>query len=342
MKQFTQYIKSIQLHPKMSLVAGIAFTFTIAWISFGLAMLPGLNQIGPLACAILLAVIYRQIWGYPVAIRTGIQFCSKTLLRCAIILYGLKLNMNVILHEGMGLLVRDAAAVLLAIGLTVILAKWMKADKAISLLLGIGTGVCGAAAIAAVSPILKTKEEDTAISIGLIALIGTIFAIGYTILRPYLPISAEQYGLWSGISLHEIAHVALAGAPAGEEALSYGLLAKLGRVLLLVPLCFILMAWMKRKNKDQQDKGNKIEFPWFLIGFIVMSLLGSYVFDQWLAASPNIANQISNFTTFLLTMAMIGLGLNVHFRELRSKALRPAITMTVVSVVLSMVTFLII
>ena len=80
-------------------------------------------------------------------------------------------------------------------------------------------GVCGAAAIAAVSPILKAKEEDTAMGVGIIALVGTIFSIIYTILQPFLPLSASEYGIWSGLSLHELAHAALAGAAAGPDGL---------------------------------------------------------------------------------------------------------------------------
>ena len=58
--------------------------------------------------------------------------------------------------------------------------KLLHGDKNIALLLGVGTGVCGAAAIAAVAPIFKSREKDTAISIGIIALIGTIFSLIYT------------------------------------------------------------------------------------------------------------------------------------------------------------------
>ena len=39
-----------------------------------------------------------------------------------------------------------------------LLNKYIKGDKSLILLLGIGTGVCGAA-IAAVSPILKSREK---------------------------------------------------------------------------------------------------------------------------------------------------------------------------------------
>ncbi|CJQ29447.1 membrane protein [Streptococcus pneumoniae] len=217
--------------------------------------------------------------------------------------------------------------------------KLLKADSSLSLLLGIGTGVCGAAAIAAVSPILKAKDEDTAIGAGIIALVGTIFAIGYTILRPFLPLTDLQYGIWSGVGLHEIAHVALAGAPAGPDGLAIALLAKLGRVFLLVPLSFILMYWMKRKGKSDSDSDTKIEFPWFLIGFIIMSLFGSYVLGNMITIPTNIMNGVSFFTSFILTMAMIGLGLNVSLKDLRTKALRPLLAMTITSVLLSVITY---
>ncbi|WP_425426433.1 YeiH family protein [Thermicanus aegyptius] len=319
-------------------MGGIAFTFAIALIGYGLAQVPGFDHVGPLASAIIIAIVYRQIFGYPEAIRPGIQFSAKKLLRLAIILYGLKLNIDVIIHQGLGLLVRDVGSIVLSIFLTVFIAKWLKADSSLSLLLGIGTGVCGAAAIAAVSPILKAKDEDTAIGVGIIALVGTLFAITYTILRPFIGLTSVQYGIWSGVSLHELAHVALAAAPAGQDALAIGLLAKLGRVFLLVPLSFILMYWMKRRKKEQSAA--KIEFPWFLIGFVVLSFFGSYVLGKHLFVSEDVMNHIANLTTFVLTMAMVGLGLNVSLKDLRTKALRPLIAISITSVVLSLLTFI--
>lgn len=324
--------------PKVLWTAGLFFTFVIALIGFGLAEIPGLDKVGPLACAIIVAVIYRQVFGYPEIIRSGVQFSAKKGLRIAIILFGLKLNIDVILHQGLGLLGRDVITIVFAISVTMLIAKWIKADSSLSLLLGIGTGVCGASAIAAVSPIVKAKDEDTAIGAGIIALVGTVFAIGYTILRPIIPLSAKAYGIWSGTSLHEIAHVALAAAPAGDSALAIALLAKLGRVLLLVPLSFILMYWMGRKGKGTRTE--KVEFPWFLIGFIIMSIIGSYFIGKVVVVPQGIMDVVSTLTTFILTAAMVGLGLNVSFKDLRTKAFLPLVAMAITSVLLSLGTYL--
>nr|WP_081244859.1 YeiH family protein [Sporosarcina sp. P33] len=331
-------------HPPkwLAWVGGIAFTFLIALLGFFLAKVPGFDHIGQLACAIIIAVAYRQFFGYPEIIRSGIVFSSKRLLRTAIILYGLKLNISTVLSDGLGLLARDVGVIIFAILMTVWLAKVFKADKNISMLLGVGTGVCGAAAIAAVAPIIKAKDEDTAIGVGIIALMGTIFAIGYTILRPILPLDSIEYGMWAGISLHEVAHVALAGAPAGEDGLAIALLAKLGRVFLLVPLCFIFIFLMKRKNKETDESNAKIEFPWFLVGFIVLSILGSYVFGHSIPVSDNVMQGVFTLTTWLLTAAMVGLGLNVSLRDLKDRAMKPLAAMAITSVLLSVIAYFIV
>ncbi|MCP3029339.1 YeiH family protein [Halobacillus sp. A5] len=322
-----------------SLLPGIAFTFSIAAVGFLLALAPVFSQIGPLSVAILLAVGYRHFFGFPVKLSEGVRFSAHKLLKLAIILFGLKLNIHIIFEEGIPLLLRDSLVIIFSLGVMMILSRTLKADHSLSLLLGIGTGICGASAIAAVSPILKVKEEDTALSAGIISLIGTVFAVTFIMIRPFLPIDSESYGMWAGLSLHEVAHVALAGEPAGENGMGMALLSKLGRVFLLVPVCVILIAVVKRKKHLHSPQ--KLPFPWFLAGFLMMSLIGSFVLPSYLPASNNVIDGVSSLTSFILTMAMAGLGLNVSLRDVRDRAIKPIAAVTITSVLLSVFTFLI-
>lgn len=317
-------------------VGGIVFTSFIALLGYGLSQLPGFMQIGPLASAIVIAVAYRQFTGYPESVRSGIQFSSKQLLRLAIILYGLRLNLDVVFNEGLSILLYGTSTIIFVLVVMIFLTKWLKTDHNISLLLAVGTGVCGAAAIAAVAPILKAKDEETAISVGMIALVGTVMAIGYTLLMPYLSLDSIQYGIWSGISLHEIAHVALAATPAGQDALAMAFLAKLGRVFLLIPLCYLMFYWMKRKNIGKQEAN--LDFPWFLIGFIFMSFVGTYVLGEFIQVSTQMLNYLDQTATFILTMAMVGLGLNVTLQGLNNKVFRSLLAMVITSLLLSFFT----
>lgn len=323
-------------------IGGVLFTFFIAFLGYVLAKAPVFQYVGQMASAILIAVVYRHVFGYPEALKKGIAFSSKRLLRLAIILYGLKLNIYTVLLDGIGLVVRDAVIIVFAILFMLWLAKLLNAERKLSMLLGVGTGVCGAAAIAAVAPIIKAKDEDTALGVGIIALIGTVFAVVYTLLIPVLPFSITEYAIWSGMSLHEIAHVVLATAPGGEDALAIGLLAKLGRVLLLIPLCFIIIYVMKRKNRDEEAGETKLEFPYFLIGFIALSLVGSFILGPVIPVHEAIMDGISTITTWCLTAAMVGLGLNISLRELRKKAVKPLFAISITSIFVSGIAYILV
>ncbi|MEB7814411.1 YeiH family protein [Staphylococcus xylosus] len=316
-------------------IFGILFTFIIAAISLISSKLPLLDKVGALTIAIVIAILFRHFKGYPESYRPGITFASKRLLKFAIILYGLKLNIFDVIGEGSTLLLIDGGVIIVSIGLMLLLNHYIKGDKAITLLLGIGTGVCGAAAIAAVSPILKSREKDTAISIGIITLIGTLFSLAYTVIYTLFTISPEVYGVWSGVSLHEIAHVILAADFSGDTALRIGLLGKLGRVFLLIPLSIVLILVMNMKSQAR-NTNQRIEMPYFLIGFVLMAIFHTYV------PIPQFIMQIIEpLTTICLLMAMVALGLNVSFKDLQDRAFKPLIGVIIVSTILSTITFII-
>ncbi|MBU7218242.1 YeiH family protein [Staphylococcus gallinarum] len=319
-----------------SFYLGLLFTLIITVISLLCAQLPLLNNVGALSIAILIAIAYRHFKGYPETYRSGITFSSKRLLKLAIILYGLKLNINDIIGNGSHLLIIDGGVIIFSIVFILLINRLIKGDRSLTLLLGIGTGICGAAAIAAVAPILKSKEEDTAISIGIIALIGTVFSLGYTLIYSLFSISPQIYGAWSGVSLHEIAHVILAADFSGETALKIGLLGKLGRVFLLVPVSIILIIIMKVKDKST-NHAQRIDTPYFLIGFILMAIINTYI-----NIPKEIMNVVNFLTTICLLMAMVALGLNVSLKDLRHRAFKPLIAIIITSICLSVFTFLLV
>ncbi|MBB6669908.1 YeiH family protein [Cohnella nanjingensis] len=340
------------------IAGGLILTLILMLAGWQLARVPGLSLFGPMACTLLIAATYRHLFGLPEALRPGIRFSTTTLLRTAIVLYGLKLPIDAVLQQGLPLLARAAATLAFSLAAGLLLGRLLKADRQLTLLLAVGTGICGAAAIAAVSPLLAAKEQRTAMGAGLIAAVGTIFAIAYMLLEPLLHLQGATYGLWSGLSLHEIAHVAMASAAGGPDAMASGMLAKLSRVFLLVPLCLALHFRQRQLAKRQAqaaaagdaeaDRARGVaagapaaraaaSFPWFLLGFLAMSVFGTTHPDAWLPLPSGWMSGTSTLTAVLLTTAMAGMGLNVNLRELRT-AVRPMIVLLIVSVLLSALT----
>ncbi|WP_080832651.1 YeiH family protein [Cohnella massiliensis] len=361
------------------LFGGVLLALILTLAGWQLANFPGLSAAGPMACTLAVAIVFRRIFGYPEALRPGLAFASTKLLRLAIILYGLKLPIGAVLHGGLPFLARGAAVLAVSLAAGIALGRLLKADRELTLLLAIGTGICGAAAIAASAPLLGAKAQKTALGAGLIAAVGTLFAVAYTLLLPVLPIGDAAFGAWAGLTLHELAHVAMTAGTAGPEAMNDGMLAKLCRVVLLVPLCLALSArssFLRRREAgearearkstgfpfrpnetqgtdnapstdDAPDTGDapgsgraqsasraKPALPWFLLGFLAMSLLGSASPEAWLPLPAGWRDGVSQLTAALFAAAMAGLGLGVNLRDFRL-AWRPLLALLAVSLLVS-------
>lgn len=311
---------------------GILFTFIVAVFSIILAKLPVISSIGALAVALVIGVVYRQTLGYPESLRPGITFSAKKLLRFAIVLYGFKLNLQLIINDGWIMILLGIGVILFSFAVMHILNKYFKTNSSIMFLLAAGTGICGAAAISAVSSIIKAKEEDTAISIGLISVVGTVFALSYTFIGPLFDMNDITYGVWSGLSLHEIAQVVLAGGSANDEGMAMALLSKLSRVFLLIPVSFLIMYFVSRKK--HQKTGGKVDIPYFLFFFVLVAIVNTFI-----TMPANLSAAIDQLTTLLMVMAMVGLGLSVSLRSIREKALKPLYALVITSFLLSVITF---
>lgn len=307
----------------------------ITFLAYSISLIPIFSFIGPLAIALLLAIIYRNVFQYPETLRSGIQFSSKMILRLAIILYGVRLNIQMIVDEGFPLLFRATIVIIFALFMTFTIGKAFGVDHKLLLLLGSGTGICGAAAIGAVSSILDSDEEDTALAIGMIACVGTIFALFAPVIATLTNMPPDIYGQWVGFSLHEIAHALLAGSSYGDESLTPAILSKLSRVLLLFPITLIIVFIVSMKRKNAKKKAS---FPYFLFGFILVSIISTIGLQKgWMTIS--FQENIAAIASFLLTVAMAALGMSVDLRKIKKNALKPFLTLLFTSILLTLFTW---
>ncbi|MBC9784560.1 YeiH family putative sulfate export transporter [Heliobacterium chlorum] len=314
-------------------IGGLLLTALLAATAQMMSRLPLLSIFGVMVTAILLGLTLRAISESVVTpLSPGISFSAKYVLRAGIILMGVRLNIGDIVAAGWKTIVLDVLVILFAISVIHYLGRKMALASKLTSLIAAGTGVCGAAAIGAVGPVIKAKDEEVALSVAIIALLGTLFTVIYTALLPILNWSPHEYGLFAGSTLHEIAHVVAASAPGGPVSSDTALLVKLGRVVLLAPVV-MFMDWLYNKRTQNSSLANpgKRVIPWFVFGFLGMALLNTYhVF------SADMAQKIISTSVFLLAMAMAGMGLNVHIGDIRRVGLKPMVVGITGSVLLSL------
>ena len=275
----------------------------------------------PMIVGIVLGMIYANTLraALPATFTPGIQFCSKRILRLGIILYGFRLTLQDVTEVGIPAIIVDALMVTITICGGVMVGKWLKMDKEMSLLTSVGAGICGAAAVLGAESALRVKPYKTAVAVSTVVIFGTISMFLYPVLyrNGVFSISPELMGIFTGASVHEVAHVVGAGNAMGESVGSVAIIVKMIRVMMLVPVLLIISYTIARKASGSDTPG-KINTPWFAILFLAVIVLNSFI-----PLSDSVRNGINTFDTFLLTMAMTALGAETSFDKFKKAGSKP-------------------
>lgn len=280
----------------------------------------------PMIVGIILGMLYANSLrnNLPETWVPGIQFCSKRILRIGIILYGFRLTFQNVVEVGIPAICIDAIIVAVTICGGVMIGRLMKMDRGIALLTSVGSGICGAAAILGTESAIKVKPYKTAVAVSTVVIFGTIAMFLYPILyrNGIVDLTPQEMGIFTGSTVHEVAHVVGAGNAMGKEVSDPAIIVKMIRVMMLVPVLLIISYSVMRaaiKSGDASGRG-KISMPWFAILFLVV--IG---FNSLDLLPAGLVDFINTFDTFLLTMAMTALGAETSIDKFRKAGVKPFI-----------------
>jgi len=241
----------------------------------------------------------------------GIKFAEKDLLMFAIALMGINLNFTMLVSLGFKTIFMIIIAMLFTIFMGIFLGKLFGLNKKLSLMLGIGNAVCGSSAIAATSGVVKVSNSDMAISIVLVNLMGTIGIFLAPFLVHQLGFTDIQGGILAGNTLQAVGQAVAAGFNISDVAGHYATVIKMGRVLMIAPVVFILIYLAKKESKaDGEDTTEKIKipFPKFILWFLLFSALASFG-----VLPKEFEDIISTASHYIALVAMSAIGLMIHF-----------------------------
>lgn len=280
-------------------------------------------SLSPLIIGIILGMIYANSLrnNLPETWVPGIKFCTKEILRLGIILYGFRLTLQSVVEVGLAAIAVDLVVVTVTIFLGVWLGKLMKMDGDISLLTATGSAICGAAAVLGAESVIKPQPYKTAVAVSTVVIFGTVAMFLYPALfsSGVLGLDARQMGVYTGATLHEVAHVVGAGGAMGGEIADTAVIVKMIRVIFLAPVLLIMALVSGKRSRLAHSGGmRRITVPWFAFGFILVICFNS------LGMLPSgVVEGINGFDTFLLTMAMTALGAETNFAKFRQAGVKP-------------------
>jgi uncharacterized integral membrane protein (TIGR00698 family) len=298
--------------------------------------------------AIILGMIIRNTVNMHQIFRSGVAFAVKYALRAGIILLGLRLSLNEALRLGAWGIPLIIACISCGIIVTLYFTKKLNQSNRLGTLIACGTGICGVTAIMAISPVLKAKDNEISYAVANITIFGLIGMLFY----PYLantffgddPIKA---GLFLGTAIHDTAQVTGSALIYNqifdmEKAVDVAMVTKLTRNLFIIAV-IPLISFLFFKNASVED-GKEVEkkipkwyklIPLFVVGFLLLAFvrtigdlnienngmaLGFLTPDSW----ENVYTYGSSFgTTYMLGLAMAGVGLSTDFSTFKGLGVKP-------------------
>lgn len=312
------------------LLPGFVLVGVICLAAYGLRLAPYVGTLSVMIIATLLGALVRNVVSLPGNCEPGVAFVSKVLLRVAIVLLGLQLTVGDLLDMGPVALML-VVMVPATIGLGFLIGRLMGVPAKLTALVSMGVGICGASAIAATREVVKADNEDVGYSLMAITLFGTISMLVYPLIATGLGLSATQYGVWAGASIHEVAQVIGAAFQLGDEAGEAGVTSKLARVLLLAPVLVVLLSLSRLgSTEDGATRARVPLVPGFIVFFMAMVALASIV-----AIPASVVAASSSLSQVLMALALAGLGLGIDFRKLAGLGWKPAALGGITSVLMA-------
>jgi uncharacterized integral membrane protein (TIGR00698 family) len=224
---------------------------------------------------------------------------TRYLLQASVVGLGFGMNLHEVIHAGRSGFAYTAAGIIFSMILGLMLGHLLKVGNTSSLLISVGTAICGGSAIAAVGPIANASEEEMAVSLATIFILNSIALLVFPTIGWALHLSQTQFGLWAALAIHDTSSVVGAAAKYGPTALAVGTTVKLARALWIVPLS-VAVAIAKRTKA-------RIQWPWFIGFFCLAAVANTYV--PALAPAYQILSKLGK-AGLTATLFLIGTGLS--------------------------------
>ncbi len=304
---------------------GIILSAAVAAVAYILGRI--FPIVGGPVFGILIGMIINNTFGKPVSSVEGIRFTGKKVLQWSIILLGAGLSMNQVAEAGLSSFFLMIFTLSAAFVTAYVAGYFLKIPFKLKSLIGTGTAICGGSAIAALSPVIDADEHDISFSISTVFLFNIAAVFIFPAAGHLLGFSNEGFGLWAGTAINDTSSVVAAGYSYSKEAGDYATIVKLARTLLIVPICLVyaLVFYFSQKRtsaaSNQTVRYSLIKiFPWFVLGFLFMSMLRSTEVIPITAADV-----IAEGGKIAIILALSAIGLNADFRRMCKTGIKPVI-----------------
>ena len=332
----------------IKMLPGIALSLAIAAVATLIESLLPIHVIGAVVIAMFIGMSINSILKKKDVLSAGVKFTSKKLLKFAIILLGLSLNITTVLNVGKMSLLVMIFTLLTCFGGGYFIGRALGLNWKLSNLISAGTGICGGSAIAAIAPTIEAEDTDVAYAMSATFLFDMAMIVLFPIMGRALGMTDEAFGIWAGTAVNDTSSVVATGYAFSEAAGDFATMVKLTRTLAIIPtvITFALIQMRIKRREAAMNSENtedikasfsiKKIFPYFILGFLAMSIVASIF-----SIPTALVSATKKISKFLMVSALAAIGLNTSFSSMKKSGIRPMIHGFIISALVVIVALLV-
>lgn len=346
---------------------GFLLAILIAFVAKGIEGLMPVELIGASVIALFIGMflnskINSNVWA------SGVKFTSKKILKLAIVLLGLSLNISIILQVGKMSLSVMLFTLIACFGGGYFIGKAFHLNWKMSNLISAGTGICGGSAIAAIAPVIDAEDSDIAYAMSATFIFDMAMIVLFPIFGKAMGLTDIAYGLWAGTAVNDTSSVVAAGYAFSEAAGDFATMVKLTRTLSIIPTVLVftfINIHLKRKSSyasalsEINQKATKYEVSQTekisefsklgeivaeeesaikktnflsLFPWFILAFIGLAIINSFGFVPIGISSAAKELSKFLMVAALGAIGLNTSFKDMKKAGIAPMFFGFIISV----------
>lgn len=269
------------------------------------------------------------------SLRADSSNLAKSLLQLSVVALGFGMDLFQVIRVGSSGFLYTAVGIAASLTLGLLLGRMLRVDSKASLLIAVGTAICGGSAIAAVAPVVEASEDEISVAMGTVFILNSVALFAFPPIGRTLHLSQSQFGLWAALAIHDTSSVVGASAKYGAQALTIGTTVKLARALWIIPVALLFASIYRSRDGAEVGGRRRVKLPWFILFFCIASVIRTFT-----PSLKPLCDTIAHLGKSGLTAVLFLIGAGISRQSIKQVGYQPLLQGIVLWIAISIVSVL--
>jgi uncharacterized integral membrane protein (TIGR00698 family) len=268
--------------------------------------------------ALGIGLVVNHTVGVPAWLREGLR--TEYYIKTGLVVLGAQILFDEIVGAGMLGIMQALIVVLSVWAFAFWLCRRLHVDDEMATMLASAVSICGVSAAIATCGAIQGDKKKLSYVTSLVLLVAMPMMVLMPLAAKAMGMSPVVAGAWLGGTLDTSAAVVAAGELLGESGRNAAVVVKLSQNALIGFAAFFLTIWWAMRHEGGKHGASVSliweRFPKFVFGFLLTSMLFSFVLSDATVASTRVL--VNDLRTVLFAIAFVSIGLETSLRSVVS------------------------